>query len=161
MFSVYSSSVRSAVLDFTRLAVGNLWFTLFWFCSDFLFFLLSGKARAKLFFPPFSRMLVCLINIFKGLLVFRQYPRFCSECLVYLWSSTTMNDYGSTWLLRAGFPWWNDEDEPWEGSACRIFPPPNKASRTKKKWEEEKIPGEPQEASVGGHISLAAANELP
>lgn len=26
---------------------------------------------------------------------------------------------------------------------------------------KEKIPGEPQEASVGGHISLAAANELP
>lgn len=41
-----------------------------------------------------------------------------------------------------------------------IFPHLPAMPLGEKKWEKEEIPGEPQEASVG-HISLAAANELP
>lgn len=59
---------------------------LFWFS----FVSAVWESKSQILFPPFSRMLVCLINTFKGLLVLRQYPWFGSECLVHLWSCSTM-----------------------------------------------------------------------
>lgn len=58
---------------------------LFWFS----FVSAVWESKSQILFPPFSRMLVCLINIFKGLLVLSQYPQFCSDS-VHLWSCTTV-----------------------------------------------------------------------
>lgn len=157
MFSVYSSSVGSAVSDFTRLAVGNLWFTLFWLCSDFLLFLLSGKAKAKFFFPTFSRMLVCLVNISKGLL-----GNILNSAVSVLYAF----DLAQQW-------WWLNLTQEHDflgeimGWALRsvclpYFPTSQQCMWDKKKSERKRKSLENhKEASAGGHISLPAANELP
>lgn len=107
---------------------------LFWFS----FVSAVWESKSQILFPPFSRMLVCLINIFKGLLVLSQYPQFCSDS-VHLWSCTTVV------MMMAPFDSWdydflgeNDGCEPWEGFACHIPPPPSNASGRKKNERKRK-----------------------
>lgn len=96
-------------------------------------------------------MLICLINILKGLLVLRQYPWFCSDCLVHLWCYRTvmMMAQPDSWehdFLREGMVM-----SPEKGlyTVFPHLPAPTVCLREKKRM----ISGGPQEASVGDYFS--------
>lgn len=138
----------------TKLSVRNLWFTLFWFCSDFLLFLLSGKAGDKHFFLfPLGCWFNNCIKMTVGTQTIYSILQWLSCAPLMLQNS---NDGGSAWLLRAWFPWWRDGDEPEKGLHT-VFPN-LPAVRLR---EKRMISGGPQEASVGDSISVTAVNVLP
>lgn len=150
MFSEYSSSLWSAVSKLTRLAVGNLWFTLFWVCSDFFCFCCLGKQEPN----TFSSFLWD-VDMFDKHIKRAISTQAISLILQWLSCAPLMlqnsDDDGSTWLLRAWFPWWRDGDEPWEGSVHCIPLPPSSSSVSERK--KRMISGGPQEASIGDCFS--------
>lgn len=118
---------------------------LFWFLVSAVW-----ESRSQILFPPSSGMLMFDKHIKRAIST-----QAISLILQWLSCAPLMlqnsDDDGSTWLLRAWFPWWRDGDEPWEGSVHCIPLPPSSSSVSERK--KRMISGGPQEASIGDCFS--------